>query len=83
MFIDGSPAGSLFFPFVCLSSLSLVLSLMPSILWGLFKANIWEAMGLVEGKSVPGRENGNSHRLQGRVAAGPRALAGLPRVMKG
>ena len=47
-----------FFPFVCLSSLSLMLSLMPSILWGLFKANIWEAMGLVEEKSVPGRENG-------------------------
>ena len=31
---------------------------MPSILWGLFKANIWEAMGLAEEKSVPGNENG-------------------------
>lgn len=58
MFTDGSSAGSLFFPFVCLSSLSLMLSLMPSILWGLFKANIWEAMGLGEEKSVAGSENG-------------------------
>lgn len=77
MFIDGSPAGSLFFPFVCLSSLSLVLSLMPSILWGLFKANIWEAMGLVEGKSVPGRENGELTPSAGTSGSWPKSPSWL------